>query len=217
MFRIVSIIGFIITFAGIAFHQRTCRPRSQHRCRPIDVLKKLVYLLTLLFLEQKLSAVGIVRKLVYLLALLCFVVLAVTGFYPTLVLGRHLSGYLLMLHATFAPVFAACLAALAVMWAHNCRFDNFRPWLRKLLRREAADKPAPIPDGRPLTPGQKTCFWLIVILALPVILSPVCSMFPLFGTVGQEFLLNLHRYSTLLLTLVAIVHTYLIILSQIKE
>jgi hypothetical protein len=54
-------------------------------------------------------------------------------------------------------------------------------------------------------------------LALPVILSVVLSMFPLFGTDGQEFLLNLHRYSALLLALVAIVHTYLIIRTQMEQ
>jgi hypothetical protein len=42
-------------------------------------------------------------------------------------------------------------------------------------------------------------------------------MFPLFGTDGQEFLLNLHRYSALLLALVAIVHTYLIIRTQMEQ
>jgi len=60
------------------------------------VLRKLVYLFMLLFIKQRLSLVGVLRKLVYLLALLCFVVLAVTGFYPTLILGEHISGYLVM-------------------------------------------------------------------------------------------------------------------------
>jgi hypothetical protein len=40
---------------------------------------------------------------------------------------------------------------------------------------------------------------------------------PLFGTDGQEFLLNLHRYSTLLLAAAAILHTYLIIKTKMAK
>jgi len=54
-------------------------------------------------------------------------------------------------------------------------------------------------------------------LALPVILSIVLSMFPLFGTDGQEFLLQLHRYSALLFALVAIMYTYLVILTRMLK
>jgi len=57
----------------------------------------------------------------------------------------------------------------------------------------------------------------IAVLALPVILSIVLSMFVFFGTDAQEFLLNLHRYSALVLALVIIVHTYLIIRNEMKE
>jgi cytochrome b subunit of formate dehydrogenase len=120
--------------------------------------------------------------------------LGITGFYPVLVLKESIHGYWLILHAVFAPVFVICLAGLVVMWAGNCCFNkNDWPWL------------------------QKICFWLIVILALPVILSIVLSMFSLFGTQGQEFLLQLHRYSALLLALIAIVYTYLIIRTQMKQ
>ncbi len=150
--------------------------------------------------------VSIMRKLVYFVALLCFVALAVNGFYPSVVLGKPISGYYLILQVTAGGVFAGCLAVLAVMWAHRCRFDK-SDWqrLQRLIRREASESS---------DLGQKICFWLIVLLALPVILSIVLSMFPLFGTDGQKFLLQLHRYSALLLALVVIVHTYLIIRTQ---
>jgi cytochrome b subunit of formate dehydrogenase len=212
MFRIVSIIGFVITLVGIVCHYIAFSVGKGCRWHPIDILRKLVYLLTLLFLEQKLSAIGILRKLFYLLALLCFVVLTVTGFYPTLILGRHLSGYLLMVHATFAPVFAGCVAVLAVMWAHNCRFD------KNILQQKAVNKTAGSATGSEKCElAQKISFWLIVSLAVPLILSIVGGMFPLFGTDIQKLLLNLHRYSALLLAMAAIVHTYLIILTQTRK
>ena len=206
----VSITAFLVVFGGICVHCIALAMAKGKRWRPIDILKTLVHLFTLFFLEQKLNLVGVLRRLIYLLALLCFVVLLITGFYPVLVYGEHLSGFLLILHATFAPVFTACLAVLVVFWADNCRFDkNCWPWLQKFLKKETV--------GEKRGVGQKICFWLIALLALPVILSVVLSMFPFFGTEGQEFLLNLHRYSALLLALAAIVHTYLVIRTRMEQ
>ena len=217
MFRTLSIIGFVVCFVCIGAY---CVVRPCKGCgwRPGQILRKLIHLFTLLFVEQRLSLVGVLRKLVYLLALFCFVVLAVTGFYPVLVLGKQISGYWLMLHATFAPVFAACLAVLAVMWASHCRFTRSDwPWLQRLIRRVILPKTDNTDlVGESSNPGQKITFWLIVILAMPLILSMVSSMFPIFGTEGQELLLNMHRYSALLLALVVIVHTYLIIRTQVS-
>ena len=54
-------------------------------------------------------------------------------------------------------------------------------------------------------------------MSLPVILSAVVSMFPLFGTHGQEALLQIDRYSTLLLSLFAIVYLYLAALTEMNR
>ena len=218
MFRVISITGFIVVFAGLAFHCLVFPVSGRHKWGPVTVLKKLVHLLTIVLIPQELSLLGVLRKLLYLLTLLCFVVLVLTGFYKPLVMDEHLSGYLLMVHATFAPVFAICVALLAVMWAHRNRFKvsdwpGLVRFLRRFIRMKTADKQE---EGEPSLLIQKIAFWLIIFLALPVILSIVLGMFPIFGTEGQEFLLNLHRYSTLALTLTAIVHIYLIIRTQMK-
>jgi cytochrome b subunit of formate dehydrogenase len=173
----------------------------------------------MLFVEQRLSPMGVLRKLVYLLALLCFVVLAVTAFGPRLFLGKAISGYWLMVHATFAPVFAVCLAVLAVMWASHCRFAGSDwPWLQRLIRRVTLPK---TPEEKSVCQcsklGQKITFWLIIVSALPLILSIVSSMFTLFGTHWQELLLDTHRYSALALALAVIVHTYLTIRVQMNK
>jgi len=152
----------------------------------------------MLLLEQKSGPVGIIRKLAYLLALVCFLVLAVTSFFPVLVLKESINGYWLMLHATFAPVFAAALTALVILWADNYRFNS---------RTKTGKYELP----------QKICFWLIVFLALPMVLSIILSMFSFFGTKGQEFLLNTHRYCALLLSLVAIIYTYFIIRNNMER
>ena len=239
MFQAISIIGFAVTVVGIALHSIAfpCGAERwwERQWDAIEILKKLVYLLTLLFLEQKLSLVGALKKLVYLLAMLCFVVLVVTGFYRPLVLGEHISGYLMMVHATFAPVFAVCLAVLAVMWARHCRLDQSDcPPLQYILQR--VTRPAPLRCGARLKTageparrtagellckssrlGQKVTFWLIIFLALPLILSIILSMFPLFGTHWQELLLSMHRYTALVFVLVVIVHIYLVIRTKMQE
>jgi len=147
--------------------------------------------------------INLLKKLIYILALVCFAVLAVTGFIPWL-LGKSLSGYLLMIHATFAPVFALCMAVLAVMEAHNQRFDK-SDWLflLRMVRLKTPDE-GPVSNGSVLV--MKVCFWLICVLAVPLFLSSVLSMFPLFGTAGQKFLFHLHRYGALLFALAAIVY-----------
>ncbi|HUW19675.1 MAG TPA: hypothetical protein VMW16_10270 [Sedimentisphaerales bacterium] len=210
MFRTVSIIVFLATIAAIALHDVASRLRlPAGRRRPVNILKGLVYLLTLLFLEQRLTLLGRLKKLVYLLALLCFVVLAITGFYPVLILGKHISGYLLMIHVTAGGVFAACLVILALTWAHSHRFNETDwPWLASLVRREL-QKHRLIPESSELL--RKVCFWLLVIAALPLMLSVVLSMFPLFDTAWQHLLADTHRYSTLAFAVVAIIHTYLMI------
>jgi cytochrome b subunit of formate dehydrogenase len=182
-------------------------------------LKKMIQLFTLILIEQKLSPAGVLRKLVYLLALLCFVVLAFTGFYPTLVLGEHISGYLVMVHATFAPIFAICLAILAVMWARNSRFTGSDwPWFQRFVQRvtliKSTGEETPH-EGTSL--GQKISFWLIIFLALPLALSIILSMYPLFGTHWQELLLEIHRYTAVLFSLAAIVHIYLMIRCKTNE
>lgn len=206
MFREISIIGFLVVFSVIVVHGCVC-PAVKGR-------RRLSQLLTSFFMEAKPGLIGVLRILLYLLTLFCVVVLVITGFYQPLFLNEHISGYLLMLHATFAPVFAGCLAVLTVMWAHNCRFDkNYWPWLQRIVQREAKSSAAV--EKYELV--QKVCFWLIVVLTLPVIMSLILSMFEFFGSDGQECLLDLHRYSALALALVAIIHTYLTIRSQMER
>ena len=218
MFRTLSIIGFLVCFAGIAV---CCIASPCKGCgwRPGQILRRLIHLFTMLFVEQKLNLVGVLRKLVYLLALVCFVVLAVTGFGPRLFLNETISGYWLMIHATFAPIFAICLAVLVVMWASHCRFTGSDwPWLQRLIRRIILAKTVSEKTGGARSGlGRKITFWLIVVLVLPLIISIVSSMFTLFGTYWQELLLDTHRYIALVLAMAVIVHTYLIIRAQMNK
>lgn len=200
MYRTISIIAFVITLGLIGLN---CIIRPSKECRRLPL--------------KKLSPAEVFRKLVYLLALLCFAVLAITGFYPILVRGEHISGYLLMIHATFAPIFAICLAILAVMWSGHCGFTaNDWPWFGKLVQRLTFMKSTTQELKTECCLGQKITFWLIIFLALPLILSIVLSMFPYFGTYWQELLLSIHRYTALVFASTAIVHTFLLIRTKMK-
>jgi len=167
--------------------------------------------------KYKRSLVDYFRILVYLVAMFSFVVLALTGFYPVLVLGEHITGYLVMIHATFAPVFAGCMAVLAVMWARQCRFTpGDLPWFERLVRLLTLTEGDEARPGRSSGLWQKITFWLIIFLTLPLGLSILASMFPLLGTHWQELLLMIHRYTAYVFSLVVILHTVLLFRMRAK-
>jgi cytochrome b subunit of formate dehydrogenase len=198
MFQKISIVALAITFVFIVLHRIVVR--SDRRLPGNST-------------SEKLSIIGKLRILVYLAVLFCFVVLAITGFYPTLVLGEHITGYLIMIHATFAPVFAVCLAVLAVMWAKRWSFSSGDwPWFERIVRwATLTNNSGDNVPRKSCDLGRKVSFWLIVFLTLPLILSIVLSMFPLLGTHWQEILLSMHRYTALVFAMVVILHTYFII------
>ena len=59
--------------------------------------------------------------------------------------------------------------------------------------------------------GYKLAFWALMVLALPLILSIVVSMFHILGTDGQFFAMAVHRWTALVFAVVAVLHTYLAI------
>jgi hypothetical protein len=146
------------------------------------------------------------RRIVYLSATALFLLLAVTGFVPILFLGDHLSGMLLAIHVTVAPLFALSLSALAMLWAHRLRFDE-GDWhcVVRLGKRQSQDRETLV------RVGLKSGFWLVLLFSLPLILTVILELFPLFGTEGEAFLIRSHGYSALLLTLVALTQIFLTI------
>ena len=220
MFSDEVIIGFAATVVAIVLHFVAFRPKfddvfgKDRSLKILDPVRVVVFFVTTLFVEQKWSLVGALRKLVFLLALLCFAVLVVTGFVPRVFFGRAIWGYWLSVHATAAPVFAGCMAVLAVLWADNNRFDkNYCPLLNRILARQPKSTTTPQKNELEL----KISFWCIMVLLLPVILSAVLSMFKIFGTDGQEMLLQIHRYSTLFLSLFGIIYLYLAALNEMEK
>ena len=135
-----------------------------------------------------------------------FFILAVTGFLPALFHGSHLGGILLVTHVTTAPVFTLSLCALALLWAHRLRFDEV-DWriAGNLLRRDLPGKDALVRFAL------KAGFWMVLLLSLPLMLTVILGLFPLFGTDGEALLIRLHGYSALLFMITALGELYVIL------
>lgn len=189
MFQWISIIGFVLVIAGVVLHSLIFPCGYTPRFTLCALIRKKVHLFTLLFPEQKLDWPAKIRKLVFLLGLLGFCVLAATGFGP-LLFGARLHGYLLMIHATFAPVFIGAAAIVAILGAGQYSKQNT---------------------------GAKAGFWALLVLSLPVTLTMVLSMLPLFGTHGQEILFSIHRWSALIFALLAIIELYILIRLEVLK
>jgi len=205
IFRIISSAALLILFGAVAFDLRS-RLRSWKAVS--DFLRGAMKNFVLVWQERRVlrsgRTIAIVRKMVYAFAVLCFLLLAVTGFAQILFSGDHPSGILLVIHVTVAPFFALSLAAAALLWAHSLRFDE-EDWR---VVRHLGD-----PGLREKTVrfASKVGFWLILLLSLPLMLTVILELFPLFGTEGVAFLIQLHGYSALVLMLVALAQLYLTI------
>ena len=57
----------------------------------------------------------------------------------------------------------------------------------------------------------KVGFWMVLLLSLPLMLTVILGLFPLFGTDGESLLIRLHGYSALLLLITALGELYVII------
>ena len=195
MFQIVSMISFIVVLGGIGLHRLVYSNRQGPE--------------THISLGKCRTGPGYFQKLAFLFGLFTFSVLLFTGFGP-LLSGLRLQGYLLMIHATFAPFFIASVAFIAVTGAEQYAFNE----------KDIEQIPCPFRkfpnrvEGCWLTDtglGAKVGFWTLLVMSLPVTLSMVLSMLPLFGPKGQDFLFQAHRWSALIFALTLIVELYILI------
>jgi hypothetical protein len=199
MLQIVSITSFVIVLALLIYRYR----RSFREFR------------SSFFWRDWLNFVGIEienlkedpRRWLSFLIRVSFIALAITGFIPV-IFGATVSGFGLILHVIAAAIFAVCLAIMALLLAHPRRF-NEKDWqsLQHFIEKRNVTK-----KSRPqfMALADKITFWLILLLALPVILSVALSMYTFFGTDAQEVLLLVHGYTALLLLLIVIMRVYIL-------
>ena len=141
--------------------------------------------------------IGFVKMLVVVFGMLSCLALIVTGFGNRLVFDEMIGGYMLMVHATAAPVFMMCVAAAAVLWAEGARLS---------MSDFNADSPVACEKSE-VCARKRIGFWAVLVLSLPVFLSIILSMLPIFGTGMQDVLFEIHRWCALLLAMVIIVES----------
>lgn len=213
MFRWISLIAFAVVIAGIGLHHLLFPCGYKKRFSIGSLFRKLVHLFTLLFLPQHYTWPQRILKLALLLGLLSFVVLFVTGFGPPLT-GYRLAGWLLMIHATFAPVLVACAAVIALLGAARFSFLQ-KDWQTaySLWRKRQAGCCWLTDSGLAVKAG----FWLLLAMTLPVVMTMVLSMLPWFGDYWQDWMFHAHRYSVLVFALAVLVELYLLVRWEVRK
>ena len=145
------------------------------------------------------------RSLTYQMVVLLFLLLAASGFLPIIIIGGHLSGVLLIIHLIVAPVFCVLYALSIILWVNTQRFHG-EDWTYLVSLKGIRKNNNKV--GSVLTKmfWQKIYFWLFMLASLPAIMAIILSMYPFFGTTDNEFLMQLHRYSTLIMFIVFSLH-----------
>ena len=209
MLRIISILVLVVTFGMIIWASRQRKDGSgaawqwfrQQGKNFIQDLKNI----------KSFTKITTIKKNLYYLTLICFLILALSGLIPFLILGQPLSGFLLLLHVAVSPIFAILIVTSTLIWAHEHRFERQNgQWLKQLFQKS---------KRRSKAASQNTCslkilFWLIVLFSM-FLTTIVVSMYPLFGSVGQDFLLDFHKFSAVGITVVVVLHTFLLIRTKL--
>jgi len=155
-----------------------------------------------------------IKKLIYVILVICTLILLFTGLLQPLIFGKPISGFLLMLHVTIAPLFAIIVAICSVLWAQIHSFSSI-DWqkLQKIKTYQSEGKK----NFWTSESFQKILFWIGILLSLPIILTIILSMYRTFGTHGQEILLQIHRYCAMMFVIVVFYYTSINILHLRKS
>ncbi len=117
---------------------------------------------------------------------LVLALLSLTGLIPWLLASR-MSGILLLFHITIGPFFLLAILVLAF-------FYPFAFYEKHALR--------------------ELCFWVTIILALPLTLSIAITMFPVLHLQEQERMIAIHRYCALAVTIISLL--FLVFTSRMR-
>ena len=138
--------------------------------------------------------------LIYLALIGSVGALALTSFVEVFRHGE-LGGWPLFFHMSGAGAFTAILPLVLLSWAHLNQFE-IGP---------ASGKAGPSKFYW-LT---KVTFWTIMVAGVVVTMTMLVSMLPIFGTDGLSLLLDLHRYSGLIVVLALVLHFYGVVVQRL--
>lgn len=156
--------------------------------------------LKLLKAQGFLDNLNLIKRIVYLITLFLFLIMVISAFIPAVLFGDSLNGLFLLVHVSAAPLFSIFLAVLVILFAHSNRFNKSDVDLSNKNKKFNFNQFGYI----------KITFWLIVLFSIPTMISVILGMFPLFGTEGQLYLLEIHRYSAVIIFFLVILHSGLV-------
>jgi len=203
MFRIISILALLITYISIAIALK----KNQVSLKKWLLIQNKSLADTMSNLKKS-SMGNIIKSLLLPIIFLCINLLALTGFVTIIILGKPISTYMLLIHVMLAPVFAICMVIVTLLWAPKNIF-NKKDW-------ETFSNLKSSKKEKRIDLFQKISFWMIIVLSLPIILSILLSMYPLFGSDIQHSLLTTHRFSTLLFVIISTIYVYFSIIKDKK-
>ncbi len=141
--------------------------------------------------------------LVYLGTVASVTVLGITSFVAMIRFGT-LGGWWLFFHMFGAGAFTVVLPLLALTWGQANRAE---------CPASPAGSEVPTPAS-PFPCLARAMFWVILAAGLVVTGTMLLSMLPLFGTPGQNLLLDVHRYAGLAVVMAMILHLYAALLPK---
>jgi len=154
------------------------------------------------FDKSEKSSIKILSKIKLLTlytAFLLFIVMFITSFIPTTFTGEHLSGIFLIIHVTFAPLFAVTLVFLLIFYSYQLKFDHSDYEQLRDLNKVNTSKYFSI---------IKITFWSLAIVSIPLLMSIILILYPLLGTETQNLNIIIHRISAILFTLLVQILIY---------
>ena len=195
MFRLLSVFAFVLSFVWI-FKYLKQNGTSLKEIYDFYVAELKNSFSDLKSLKSK-SFSGKLQSLkvfLYLFTLLEFFIMMFTGFVTLIFTGGDITGILLLIHVTVAPFIAVTFAVMVVLYAQSNSFNEDD------IKNDQSNNKTVLKNSAYL----KINFWLISLFSLPAMISIILSMFPIFGTEGQINLLEIHRYSVLIISLLVI-------------
>ncbi|MBN2212526.1 MAG: hypothetical protein JW709_14105 [Sedimentisphaerales bacterium] len=128
----------------------------------------------------------------YLTAGLFFILTAISAFFHRLIFGEAMTGYLMVLHLIVGMVFFTAATAAFIFTAnrHVFTFGN----------RMGADETIRMPE--------KICFWGIITSALIMSIAIFLCMLKTFDSEIHQVLVNIHRYSGVVLAIMIMFYSY---------
>jgi len=145
------------------------------------------------------------RRMVGVTVFVCVVSLAITGFYG-MPRQAEIHGYARMTHVTLGGVFAVAMAAWAMLTAQRYRFSdvNWR-WLKSLGEPDYKTRP---------DTAKKCCYWVMLVSAVPLILSVTMNMFSWFTMAQQTCVVTVHVWSAVAVSSFAALYVLFVIQSK---